>query len=200
MPRLSPRTLRSHPMSEFKHWYDVVVRRSLYEPNAMVLATATKGGSPAARVVLLKSFSKEGFVFFTNYGSRKGRELRDNPRAALVFYWPEVTRQIRVEGIVKKIGIKESDQYFRTRPLGAQLGAHASPQSAVVPGREYLEQRLKDVAQSFGNQSIMRPENWGGYRLCPMVLEFWQGRPDRLHDRFRYRFSKGRWIIEQLAP
>jgi len=166
----------------------------------MVLATASKDGRPSARVVLLKSFDDRGFVFYTNYQSRKGKELDENPRACLLFYWSRLWRQVRIEGDVEKIPAAESEEYFQSRPLGSKLGAWASNQSEVVDNRETLESRFNELAKRFGEE-VPRPEYWGGYRIKPDSIEFWQGRDNRLHDRLRYRLEEdGSWLIERLGP
>ena len=168
-------------------------------PETMVLATATRLGRPSVRTVLLREFDDSGFVFYTDYFGRKGRELAENPQAALVFYWPRVGRQVRVEGRVFKVSSKESDNYFSSRARDSQLSAWASQQSRVVRDRRFLEERVKRFGEKYPGR-VPRPPNWGGYRLRPSVFEFWKERPGRLHDRLRYRRSKGRWIIQRLAP
>jgi pyridoxamine 5'-phosphate oxidase len=166
----------------------------------MVRATSTADGWPSARVVLLKDLTEEGFVFYTNYEGRKGKELADNPRAALVFYWPELERQVRVEGTVERISAAESDAYFATRARGSQLGASVSRQSAVVSGRGELEARLRELEARYAGREVPRPDFWGGFRVRPLAVEFWQGRPNRLHDRLRYRRVDGGWVLERLEP
>ncbi len=166
----------------------------------MTLATASRAGRPSARMVLLKGFGPEGFTFFTSYRSRKGRELAENPRAALVLYWPALGRQVRIEGRIARLGAAASDRYFATRPRGSQLSAAVSPQSRVVPDRSWLERRRDALARTTGGRAPVRPRDWGGYRLSPAMFEFWRQRPDRLHDRIRYRRARGRWIRERLAP
>lgn len=174
---------------------------NLPEPTALTLATADAGGRPSARIVLLKDHDQRGFVFYTNYQSRKGRELQANPHAALVAFWPELERQVVITGAVTKVTAAESDEYFGTRPRGSQVGAWASEQSEVIAGRETLESRVAEFERRYAGQDVPRPPHWGGYRLAPEALDFWQGRPDRLHDRLRYRRgSDGRWVIERLAP
>lgn len=166
----------------------------------MTLATATKDGQPSARIVLLKSFDERGFVFFTNYHSRKGKDLAENPSACLLFYWPQVWRQVRIDGAVEKVSEKESADYFQTRPLGSRLGAWASNQSEVIENRDVLEENYAELEKRFG-EDVPCPPHWGGYRLRPIEIEFWQGRENRLHDRLRYRLRRdGTWLIERLAP
>jgi pyridoxamine 5'-phosphate oxidase len=198
---LSEADLAPDPFAQFQAWFDTALAAGLPEPNAMTLATATPDGRPSARMVLIKGVDPRGFVFYTNYESRKGRELEANPWAALVFYWPELERQIRIEGRVERVAAEESDAYFASRPLGSRLGAWASPQSQVIPGRDVLEARLRDLEARFASGDVPRPPHWGGYRVVPEAVEFWQGRPSRLHDRLRYtRQADGRWAIERLAP
>jgi pyridoxamine 5'-phosphate oxidase len=189
------------PIEQFRTWFSTALTAQLPEPNAMTLATAAHDGKPSARMVLLKGFDQNGFVFYTNYESRKGHELDENPRAALVFYWPELERQIRIEGRVEKLAQDESDAYFASLPLGSRLGAWASRQSEVIPGRQELESRLQELESEYKDRDIPRPPHWGGYRVRPEAIEFWQGRPSRLHDRLRYRkLEDGRWVIERLSP
>lgn len=188
------------PLRQFQLWFEQAVAAGLPEPNAMTLATADAAGRPSARVVLLKGFDRRGFVFFTNYQSRKGRELAANPFVALVFFWPELERQVRIEGQAAPITAAESDAYFASRPRGSQLGAWASAQSSVIADRAALEREVERLAQQFGAGPIPRPPHWGGYRVAPELIEFWQGRPNRLHDRLRYRRGGDAWLLERLAP
>jgi pyridoxamine 5'-phosphate oxidase len=198
---LRRRDLDPDPIKQFDAWFTAAVKAGIHDANAMALATAALDGKPSARVVLLKDFDENGFVFYTNYASEKGRQLEDNPRASLVLYWMEVERQIRIEGTVEKTSREESEQYFHTRPAGAQLGAWASRQSEVIDARRVLNARLEEMKQRFAQGEIPLPPHWGGYRLKPERIEFWQGRPDRLHDRFRYTRQKdGSWRIDRLAP
>src|SRR5262245_27454283 len=188
------------PVRQFQRWFDAAVAAGLPEPNAMTLATCTADGVPSARIVLLKICDERGLAFFTNYRSRKGRELANNPRAALVFFWPALERQVRVEGRVELVSADESDAYFASRPVNSRLGAWASDQSAVIPSREELERKQRELEAQFPDGRVPRPPHWGGYRVVPDVFEFWQGRPSRLHDRLRYRRVEGRWVIERLSP
>jgi pyridoxamine 5'-phosphate oxidase len=188
------------PIEQFRRWFDDALAAGLREPNAMTLATATPDGRPSARVVLLKGFDERGFVFYTNYEGRKGEELEENPYCALVFYWAELERQVRVEGRVSRVPKRESDEYFGSRPRGSRLGAWASEQSRPVGGREVLEERLRALEAEYEAREVPRPPFWGGYRVEPEVIEFWQGRENRLHDRLVYRRSGGGWGRERLQP
>jgi pyridoxamine 5'-phosphate oxidase len=189
------------PLALFRRWFDQAEVAGLAEPNAFALATATPDGVPSVRFVLLKALDDRGFTFFTNYDSRKGRELAANPRAAMCFLWQPLERQVRVEGAVEVVTPAESDEYFARRPLGSRLGAWASPQSAVIPDREFLEARHAELMSKYPDGVVPRPANWGGYRLLPASVEFWQGRPSRLHDRVRFaRRPDGTWLRERLAP
>ncbi len=188
------------PIEQFRRWFEEVQAANLHEPNAMIVATATAGGKPSARTVLLKGFDDRGFVFYTNYEGGKARDLLENPRAALLFYWGELERQVRIEGRAERIAAEESDAYFASRPRGSQLGAWASEQSRPVADRAALEARLREVERRFGEGEVPRPPFWGGYRVKPEIIEFWQGRENRLHDRLLYRRENGGWEIERLQP
>jgi pyridoxamine 5'-phosphate oxidase len=197
---LRRRDLDPDPIKQFNNWFTAAFNAQILDANAMTLATCVDS-KPSARVVLLKDFDERGFVFFTNYASDKGRQLDKNPNAALVFYWMEVERQIRIQGKAKKTTRAESEEYFRSRPIGAQLGAWASHQSEAIDARRVLDARLEEMKQRFAEGPIPLPPHWGGYRLKPERVEFWQGRPDRLHDRFRYTLQRdGSWKIDRLAP
>jgi pyridoxamine 5'-phosphate oxidase len=200
-PRLLESEMDPNPFRQFRAWYERALSAGLPLPEAMTLATATPDGRPSARVVLLRGYDENGFVFFTNYDGRKGDELAANPRAALVFYWPELDRQIRIEGRVERATPQESDAYFQSRPRGSQLGAWASPQSEVIASREVLEARLREVEARYPEGPVPRPPFWGGYRVVPEAIEFWQEGPNRLHDRLRYvRQASGGWRLERLSP
>lgn len=189
------------PIRQFESWYREAHATPMREPTAMTLATASPDGRPSARIVLLKAADERGFVFFTNYQSRKGGELEHNPWAALVFHWPDLVRQVRVEGRVAKVSAEESDAYFKTRPRGSQLGAWASEQSRAIKSRADLERRVQAIAATYEDREIPRPPHWGGLRLVPVAIEFWQGRLDRLHDRLLYsRADDGGWTRERLSP
>jgi pyridoxamine 5'-phosphate oxidase len=189
------------PIRQFRRWFDEAVAAEVPDPHAMALATATPEGRPSVRIVLLRGYDERGFTFFTNYESRKGREIDANARAALVFYWHDLERQIRIEGTVERVSAEESDAYFRVRPAGSRLGAWASRQSDVIPGREALEEEFRRLERQFPDGEVPRPEFWGGLRVVPESIEFWQGRPNRLHDRLQYRKGpEGRWLIERLSP
>jgi pyridoxamine 5'-phosphate oxidase len=188
------------PIVQFGEWFEKVIGADLHEPNAMILATATREGRPSARTILLKGYDERGFVFYTNYEGRKARELQENPLCALLFYWGELERQVRIEGRARRISDEESDAYFLSRPRGSRLGAWASEQSCPVEGRSVLEERVRELESEYEGREIPRPPFWGGYRVEPEVIEFWQGRENRLHDRLVYRRDGGGWKIERLQP
>ncbi len=190
----------ANPLVMFSQWLDDAIKADVPEPTAMTVATSTFEGKPSARMMLLKAADSNGFVFFSNYESHKARELAQNPFASLVFFWPLLERQVRVEGRVSKVSAKESDKYYKTRPIGSRIGAWASPQSQVIPNRRYLENLKTDFQEEFAKREVSRPGNWGGYTLVPNLVEFWQGRPDRLHDRLQYRMENESWLLERLAP
>ena len=198
---LDEKSADPNPLKLFRRWFDEAIASGSRLPDAMTLATATKEGKPSARMVLLKQADEQGFVFYTNYNSRKARELDENPYAVLVCYWVQLDRQVRVEGSVERVSAQESDEYFRTRPRESQLGAIASPQSEVIESREFLEQRFLDFEAMYRDRTVARPAHWGGYRLKPEMIEFWQNRASRLHDRILYqRQADGNWTIKRLAP
>jgi pyridoxamine 5'-phosphate oxidase len=197
--QLSETEVPRDPMPLFQLWFDQAVQAQCPEPNSMTLATADQAGNPSARIVLLKGADQNGFTFFTNYQSQKGRELAMRPQAALLFHWHELERQVRIKGIVEPVSASESDEYFHSRPAASRIGAWASPQSSAIPNREFLEQAEKRFQAEFGD-APPRPEHWGGYRLQPTEMEFWQGRSSRLHDRIQYSFEKDKWVKVRLAP
>jgi pyridoxamine 5'-phosphate oxidase len=198
--RLLEEEVDPDPIRQFLAWFDEASQSGAAESNAMALATAAPDGRPSVRMVLLRGVDERGFAFFTNYESRKARELEANPQAALVFFWHELERQVRVEGRVERVSGKESDLYFESRPKGARIGAWASPQSEVVASRGVLDARFDALESLYPEEAIPRPANWGGYRVVPDTVEFWQGRPNRLHDRLRYTRQERGWLIERLAP
>jgi pyridoxamine 5'-phosphate oxidase len=198
---LSEKDVAEHPIKQFDKWWEQAINSNIDEVNAMTLATVSKDGQPSARIVLLKGYDDNGFVFFTNYNSRKGHELQNNNKACLVFFWKELERQIRIEGSIQKTSATDSDAYFTSRPTLSKIGAWASPQSEAVPSRTYLEQRLSEMEKNFNGKEIERPEHWGGYTVQPNYIEFWQGREGRLHDRICYNLNDdGKWSTGRLAP
>ena len=189
--------ISTNPYEQFAQWFEDAGKAGIAEPNAMTLATATNTGKPSARIVLLKAFSEEGFVFYTNYHSRKGSELSENNQAAILFYWDTMERQVRIEGAIEKVDVKLSEEYFAVRPYESRLSAIVSEQSKVVPSRQFLEEKLESIRHA---GVVKRPDNWGGYTLKADYFEFWQGRANRLHDRIVYERENGNWIIKRLAP
>ena len=193
--------IERNPFDQFEKWWTQAINSQIAEPNAMTVATASGDGMPAARIILLKGFDKTGFVFFTNYKSYKAMHLEENPRACLVFFWKELERQVRITGLVERVSEKESDDYFYSRPKGSQIGAWASPQSQVIENRDWLDQHYLQLTDEFKQKELKRPAHWGGYRVTPVIIEFWQGRPGRLHDRIQYTLEEdGSWKIERLSP
>ena len=199
MEELKKPTVDKNPVKQFAKWYKTVLKSGLKEPTAMTLATASKGGVPSARTVLLKGYDEKGFLFFTNYGSRKGRELSENPFAELLFYWMDLRKQVRISGRVEKVSKEESEKYFKTRPLNSQIGAWASRQSKIIRDRKFLEEKYKEYSEKY-KEDVPLPPFWGGFRLIPERFEFWQGRENRLHDRICYLKKNGEWEIMRLAP
>ena len=189
------------PTRQFDIWWHEAVKAKIIEVNAMTLATASADGIPSARTVLMKGFSEKGFIFFTNYSSFKGQQLSENPKACLLFFWKELERQVRITGIVEKLSSEESNVYFQSRPRASQVGAVVSPQSQVIESRQWLDEKFKEAFEQFENTTVQRPSHWGGYLVTPVIIEFWQGRPGRLHDRIQYTLSEdGNWKVERLAP
>ncbi len=198
---LSEQDAEATAWAQFDKWWKEAIHSAIDEVNAMTLATVNAAGIPAARIVLLKGYDEQGFTFFTNYQSNKGHDLDVHPHASLVFFWKELERQVRITGIAEKVSAAESDEYFNSRPQGSRIGAWTSPQSQVIESRHWLEEREKQFTETFRNQPLTRPEHWGGYRIKPLSVEFWQGRPSRLHDRLLYTLQgNGSWKIERLAP
>jgi pyridoxamine 5'-phosphate oxidase len=194
-------TAAPNAIDQFSKWWHEAVKAEIDEVNAMTLATSSADGVPAARIVLLKEYTNKGFIFFTNYNSFKGQQLLENPKACVVFFWKELERQVRITGLIEKISETESDTYFQSRPLGSQIGAITSPQSQIIPNREWLDETYAANEKGMKLQSINRPSHWGGYIVKPVIIEFWQGRPSRLHDRLQYSLQdNGSWKMERLAP
>jgi len=198
---LSEADVDINPIKQFAAWWDEAVNSKIDEVNAMTLATASVDALPSARIVLLKEFNEKGFVFFTNYESYKGRQMAENPKACLVFFWKELERQVRVTGLIEKINTRQSDEYFHSRPEASRIGAWASPQSRVIENRQWIDEKFNELVKEMEGTDIARPPHWGGYIVKPVEIEFWQGRPSRLHDRIQYSLDEnGGWKIERLAP
>jgi pyridoxamine 5'-phosphate oxidase len=198
---LSEKDVHADPIKQFEKWWDEAIHSKIDEVNAMTVATASSDGIPSARIVLLKGFSEKGFVFFTNYESYKGRQLGENPKACLVFFWKELERQVRITGLVVKVSAKESDEYFNSRPVASRIGAWTSPQSRIIESRNWIDEKFNELVNKMEGTEISRPPYWGGYLVKPVEIEFWQGRPSRLHDRIQYSLEEsGAWKIERLAP
>jgi pyridoxamine 5'-phosphate oxidase len=197
---LDVKDVLENPIAQLVKWLDFAEESEVEDYNAMIISTVGEEGKPSSRVVLLKSIMEEGLVFYTNYTSRKGNQISNNPNVSVVFFWPKLERQIRIEGITEKVSFGISDEYFNSRPLDSQMGAVVSPQSQIIPNREFLTERIDELKQSLENRKLIRPAFWGGYIIKPNLFEFWQGRANRLSDRIRYRIEKDNWIIERLAP
>lgn len=201
LTELNEKLVDKNPIIQFSKWFHETISAELNEPNSMALGTCSSDGKPSVRIVLLKDFTQEGFVFYTNYNSRKGKDLSENPFGALTFFWPELQRQVRIEGSCEKLPPEISDEYFSTRPRGSQLGALASHQSSIVTGRKEIEENYYELEKFYEDKEIKRPEHWGGYLVRPEKIEFWQGRANRLHDRVQYVLNgSGNWEINRLAP
>ncbi len=197
---LDKESVDADPLKQFSDWFAIAVKEIKNDPNAMILGSANRDGQPATRTVLLKGFDEEGFIFYTNYESNKAKDLAENNKVSLTFYWPDLMRQIHIQGAVEKISDEMSDQYFKSRPAGSKLGAWSSKQSSVIESRDVLKENLRSFEKKFSNSEIPRPSHWGGYRVTPHRFEFWQGRLNRLHDRIVYRFEGENWVIERLSP
>lgn len=197
---LDEKDVHKNPITQFSKWFTEAVDSKVNEPNAMTVCTATKDGKPSGRIILLRNFDDNGFVFYTNYNSRKGTEIMENPNAALLFFWPELERQIRIEGILSKQSEEGSDLYFNSRPRTSKIGAWTSAQSKVIANRKILDEEYEKLSLKYPGENVPRPEHWGGYLLTPSSVEFWQGRPSRLHDRILYTKVNEEWKIERLAP
>lgn len=197
---LDKESVDANPFAQFSEWFAIAVKEIENDPNAMILGSANRDGQPATRTVLLKGFDESGFIFYSNYESRKAKDLAENSKVSLTFYWPDLMRQIHIQGFVEKVSEEMSDQYFKSRPVGSKLGAWSSKQSSVIESREVLHENLRSFEKKFSNSEIPRPTNWGGYRVIPHHFEFWQGRLNRLHDRIVYRKEGENWVIERLAP
>lgn len=198
--KLEIESVHDDPIEQFKQWLDEAITSNIEEPTAMILATCGSDLQPSVRVVLLKAVDHSGFEFFTNYLSRKGRQIHENQQVAATFFWKELERQVRIEGTAEKLPPDESDRYFASRPVESRFGAAASPQSQVIPGREFLENKISELKAKYPGDDVPRPENWGGYKIKPVRIEFWQGRENRLHDRIVFQKQNETWILERLAP
>lgn len=198
--KLGKKDVNANPILQFAKWFEEAVGAQVIDPNAMTVCSATKEGKPSARILLLRNFSEDGFIYYTNYNSRKGIEIAENPYCALLFFWPELERQIRIEGVVQKQTVEESNLYFNSRPRESKIGAWASEQSKVIVNREVLNEKHEKFSEKYPDENVPRPPHWGGYLLRPVSIEFWQGRPNRLHDRILYTKENNSWKIERLSP
>lgn len=198
---LNINAVNGDPLIQFQQWFDEAIQARVLEPNAMTLSTISANGFPSSRIILLKGIEEKGFSFYTNYNSRKAKEIAENPKVASNFFWPELERQVRIEGVIEKTSEEVSDVYFKSRPRGSQVGAWASPQSALIEGRDILQDRFKEIEERFAGKDVPRPKHWGGYIILPQKIEFWQGRASRLHDRILYTQKKDHsWVVSRLAP
>jgi pyridoxamine 5'-phosphate oxidase len=198
---LDKKDVKLNPIDQFNHWFSEAIQSQVTEPNAMTLSTVTEDGRPSGRIVLLKGIENGKFIFFTNFQSQKGRELEKNPSCALTFFWPDLERQVRIEGVAARLNDSAAEQYFQSRPRASQIGAWSSPQSSIIENREILEARVKEMEKKFeGKEVLPKPHQWGGYEVDPFEIEFWQGRRSRLHDRMLYTKADGKWSIHRLAP
>ena len=197
---LKDNDINKNPIKQFEKWFADAMEAQLYEPNVMTLATADKSGKPNARIVLLKGFDENGFSFYTNYLSQKGKEIKKNPQACLVFFWAELERQVRIKGKIEKLSKEASEKYFHSRPIGSQIGAIVSPQSQIITDRTVLEHKVDELTAQYEGKAIPKPSHWGGYIVKPTAIEFWQGRTSRLHDRIKYDLINGKWQTNRLAP
>ena len=198
--QLNETDVAKDPIKQFEKWFTEALSAQLYEPNVMTLATADQSGKPNARIVLLKGVDEKGFSFYTNYLSQKGKEMKKNPQACLVFFWAELERQVRIEGRIEKLDKEASEKYFHSRPVGSQIGAIVSPQSQIIPNRAVLEAKVEELTATYHDKTIPKPAHWGGYIVKPTAVEFWQGRTSRLHDRIKYHLVNGKWQTNRLAP
>jgi pyridoxamine 5'-phosphate oxidase len=193
--------VNAHPVRQFEKWFEEAIRAEVPEPNAFTLSTISESGMPSGRIILLKGVENDQFLFYTNYQSKKGKDLESNPACSLTFFWPELERQVRIEGFSSRLDQKTSEIYFQSRPRGSQIGAWASPQSSIIENRNLLEQRVTELEKKFKDQEVLpKPHQWGGYAVNPVMIEFWQGRPSRLHDRIAYYLTDNKWVIHRLAP
>lgn len=198
--KLEEKLVDKDPVIQFESWFKEAIEAKIYDPNAFVLSTTTKQGRPSSRVLLLRGFGADGFVFYTNYNSKKGKDILSNPYVSMLFFWPDLERQVRIEGVVEKHDAKASDEYFASRPYESQIGAWASNQSHVIHDRKWLDERVEELTKKYQGKTVDRPPHWGGFIIKPHTFEFWQGRPNRLHDRLQYNLDNGNWGLSRLSP